>query len=68
MSYTQSIERLETIVRQIESGETDIDTLTKQLSEAKQLVNQCRKQLTTIEQEVQQILTPTADAPNVKET
>ena len=63
-TYTQSIERLEAIVRQIESGETNIDTLTQQLKEAKKLVAQCREQLTTIEQEVQQILTPS----NVKET
>lgn len=55
-TYTEAMTRLETIVRQIESGEMDIDSLTTQLKEAKQLVALCRQRLTTIDDEVKKVL------------
>lgn len=56
-TYTEAMQRLETIVQRIESGEMDVDSLTAQLKEAKELVELCRKRLTTIDEEVKKILT-----------
>ncbi len=65
-TYTEAMTRLEAIVRSIESGEMDVDSLTAQLQEAKTLVKLCRQHLTTIDQEVKKILEDD-QAPNVKE-
>lgn len=65
-TYTEAMTRLEAIVRSIESGEMDVDSLTAQLQEAKTLVKLCRQRLTTIDQEVKKILEDD-QAPNVKE-
>ena len=56
MTYEKAIKRLEEIVRNIESGETDIDTLSAALKEAKELVVFCKDKLTKVEEDVNKIL------------
>ncbi len=56
MTYEQAIKRLEEIVRNIESGQTDIDALSAALKEAKELVTFCKDKLTKAEEEVKEIL------------
>ena len=56
MTYEQAIKRLEQIVKQIESGETDIDSLTANLKEATCLVGFCKEKLTNVENEVKKCL------------
>lgn len=56
MTYEQSIKRLEEIVRSIENGQTDIDSLSQSLKEAKELIAQCKDKLVKTEEEVKQIL------------
>ncbi len=56
MTYTEAMQRLETIVAKINDGSLDIDTLTTQLKEAKQLIAFCKTKLTKVEGEVKKIL------------
>ncbi len=48
--------RLEEIVKKIERGEMDIDSLAANLKEAKGLVEFCKAKLTTVEAEVKKCL------------
>ena len=56
MTYEKAVQRLEQIVKQIESGEMDIDSLTARLKEAKTLVEFCKEKLTNVEAEVNKCL------------
>ncbi|MDE5550770.1 MAG: exodeoxyribonuclease VII small subunit [Bacteroidaceae bacterium] len=56
MTYEQAMKRLEQIVKQIEVGEMDIDSLTANLKEAKNLVTFCKDKLTNVETEVKKCL------------
>lgn len=55
-SYSESINQLEKIVQEIESGELTVDELTNKVQEASLLVQQCRKQLKSIEGEINETL------------
>ena len=56
MTYEQAVKRLEEIVKRIEGGEMDIDSLTTNLKEAKDLVEFCKEKLTNVEAEVKKCL------------
>lgn len=56
MTYEQAMLRLEDIVRQVERGETSIDSLTELLKEAKQLIAYCKDKLYATEEEIKKIL------------
>lgn len=56
MTYEQAMLRLEDIVRQVEHGETSIDSLTELLKEAKQLITFCKDKLYATEEEIKKIL------------
>ncbi len=56
MTYAKAAQRLNDIIKQIESEQLDIDTLTDTLKEAKQLIEFCKQRLYTIEQDVKEIL------------
>lgn len=56
MTYEQAMKRLEQIVKQIEVGEMNIDSLTANLKEAKNLVAFCKDKLTNVETEVKKCL------------
>jgi exodeoxyribonuclease VII small subunit len=56
MTYEKAVKRLEEIVKQIEGGEMDIDSLTANLKEAKALVGYCKEKLTNVEAEVKKCL------------
>lgn len=56
MTYEQAVKRLEEIVKRIEGGEMDIDSLTTNLKEAKGLVEFCKEKLTNVEAEVKKCL------------
>ena len=55
-TYSDAMRRLEEIVRKIESGEMDIDSLAENLKEAKQLVAFCKGKLQHVEDEVNKIM------------
>ncbi len=56
LTYSDAMKRLEEIVRKIESGEMDIDSLAENLKEAKQLVAFCKGKLQHVEDEVNKIM------------
>ncbi|MDR0973783.1 MAG: exodeoxyribonuclease VII small subunit [Prevotellaceae bacterium] len=61
-TYKDAVERLETIVRQIESNELDIDVLEERLKEANILIDFCERKLTKAESEIEKLLADTAVA------
>ena len=56
MTYEESLQKLETIVRKMEVGEYSIDELTEQLKTAQQLISQCKDKLTKTDAEIKKIL------------
>ena len=56
LTYEKAVKRLEKIVKRIEGGEMDIDSLTANLKEAKGLVEFCKEKLTNVEAEVKKCL------------
>lgn len=56
LTYEKAVKRLEEIVKKIEGGEMDIDSLTANLKEAKDLVESCKEKLTNVEAEVKKCL------------
>ena len=56
LTYEEAMKRLEEIVKKIESGEMDIDSLAANLKEAKKLVEFCKERLTKAEAEVKKCL------------
>ncbi len=55
-TYAQSIQRLEQIVQQIDSGELDIDELAEKIKEAKAIIAFCTVKLTHVDKEVEILL------------
>lgn len=56
LTYEKAMKRLEEIVKKIESGEMDIDSLAANLKDAKKLVEFCKERLTKAEAEVKKCL------------
>lgn len=56
MKYEEAIERLQTIVADIERGETNVDELAESLKEAKSLVAFCKEKLQKVESDVKNVL------------
>ncbi|MBQ0050360.1 MAG: exodeoxyribonuclease VII small subunit [Bacteroidales bacterium] len=56
MTYEESIQKLESIVLQMEQGEMPIDALANRLAEANKLIAECRSKLLLADQEVQETL------------
>ena len=56
MKYEAAIKELETIVRQMENAQLDIDTLGEQLKRAQALIKFCRDKLTKTDEEIKSIL------------
>lgn len=56
LSYSEALGELEEILRSIEGGTSDIDTLATKVSRATELIKLCRTRLTKVESEVKEIL------------
>lgn len=56
MTYEQSMNRIEQIVRQIESGSMNVDDLATNLKEAQQLIKNCKDRLTQVEEDVKKAI------------
>ena len=54
-SYAQAMARLETIVRQIDSIELDIDELAGKLKEANQIIEYCTPKLNQVAPDVEKM-------------
>lgn len=55
-SYNQAIEKLRTIIDDIERGESDVDELSEKVKEASRLIKLCKEKLLKADEEVKKIL------------
>ena len=55
-SFNDAILRIEEILKNIESGELDVDKLSSEVKLASELIRQCQKKLRTTEEEINSIL------------
>ena len=56
MKYEKAYAELQTIVRQIENDELDIDQMAEQLKRAQELIKLCKDKLTKTDEEIKKIL------------
>ena len=56
MKYEKAYAELQTIVRQMENDELDIDQMAEQLKRAQELIKTCKDKLTKTDEEIQKIL------------
>jgi exodeoxyribonuclease VII small subunit len=55
-SYSEAMERLEKIVRQIDNNELEVDELADKLKEANAIIAACSEKLTNVDKEIEKIL------------
>ena len=55
-NYSRSLKEIEEIVKQIESGELDVDKLADKVRKATKLIELCREKLRTTEEDLDRIL------------
>lgn len=56
LTYTTALQELENIVRGLEQGPHDIDTLSERLARARQLLDFCNKRLYQVKSEIDKTL------------
>ena len=56
ISYAAAVEELETILHEIETGETDIDVLSEKVKRALFLIRLCRARLKNTDDEVRKLI------------
>ena len=54
-SFNNAVSEIEKILRNIESGDLDIDKLSVEVKRASELIKQCQKKLRTTEEEINSI-------------
>ena len=55
-NYSDAMKQLEDIVRRMESGDLDIDSLTKELKTAQSLIKLCKDKLYKTEKEIKKMM------------
>ena len=55
-TYSQAMERLEKIVRQIDNNELEIDVLAEKIKEDNEIIAFCTEKLTKADREVEKLL------------
>lgn len=56
IKYEEAVKQLEDIVKQLESGELDLDDMSSELKKAQQLIKICKDRLTKTDEEIKEIL------------
>lgn len=54
-SFSDAVARIEEILKNMESGELDIDRLSAEVKQASELIRECQKRLKTTEAEINSI-------------
>lgn len=54
-SFNEAVAEIEDILRNIESGDLDVDKLSIEVKRASELIKQCQKKLRTTEEEINSI-------------
>ena len=67
LTYTSAITELEEIVKDIESGEIDVDVLTVKVKRASELITFCKDRLRNTQKEVEKTLVDIAEEPGAEE-
>ncbi len=62
--FEQSINRIESIITEVESGELSMDELNKSVAEAASLLKECRRFLRTTEEELNNTLSDLEEEEN----
>lgn len=55
-TYSQALDRLEKIIRQIDNNELEIDTLSEKIKEANEIIAFCTAKLTKADKEIEKLL------------
>lgn len=56
IKYEEAVGQLEAIVRRMETGELDLDSLTEELKKAQKLIKMCKDKLTKTDEEIKKML------------
>jgi len=56
VDFEQSLERLETLVNEMESGDLPLEEMIKHFEEGSKLVTLCSKKLTEVEQKIEKLV------------
>ena len=56
IKYEEAVEQLEAIVRRMETGELDLDSLAEELKKAQKLIKMCKDKLTKTDEEIKKML------------
>jgi exodeoxyribonuclease VII small subunit len=54
-SFNEAVVEIEKILKNIESGDLDVDKLSREVKHASELIRQCQKKLRTTEEEINSI-------------
>ena len=68
LTYSSAIKDLEDIVKDIESGEIDVDVLTDKVKKASELIKFCKDRLRDTQKEVEKTLTEIEAEPEAEES
>lgn len=63
LTYSQAVERLEEIMKEMENGDMDVDQLVDTLSEAQTLIAFCKKRLTEVDGALRDVMDKQKDTP-----
>jgi exodeoxyribonuclease VII small subunit len=67
LTYTSAVTELEEIVKDIESGEIDVDVLTVKVKRASELITFCKDRLRNTQKEVEKTLVDIEEEPGAEE-
>jgi len=67
LTYTSAVTELEEIVKDIESGEIDVDVLTVKVKKASELITFCKDRLRNTQKEVEKTLVDIEEEPGAEE-
>ena len=56
MKYEEAVAQLESIVRRMETGELNLDSLADELKKAQKLIKMCKDKLTKTDEEIKKML------------
>ena len=56
MKYEEAVSQLEAIVRRMETGELNLDSLADELKKAQKLIKMCKDKLTKTDEEIKKML------------
>ena len=56
MKYEEAVAQLEAIVRRMETGERNLDSLADELKKAQKLIKMCKDKLTKTDEEIKKML------------